>query len=208
MQTRIMPKISKNLTRRFFFMVLPQPRAQARQSLFRDLSLFLDLSFSGDQAGDRATRHLYFQVVGLNAKYQSIIIIHRNNGADDAARSEDDLAVFQALQHLLLVFSLALHRQKNEEVSNVEHEHNRQDAAHEAARGRGLKEQERRRQRNIHCENYMVMGQSVNNRTGYRSQQRRQAGLINLEVSPLRRIAWWYLQFATFSINPESSQAG
>ena len=61
---------------------------------------------------------VYKRQVRLYPQYQRIILIHTDDGPDDAARGHYDLAVFQRLEHLLLLALLPLHRHEHQQVEN------------------------------------------------------------------------------------------
>ncbi len=82
------------------------------------------LRFSGDQARHRAAGHLEFYVVGFHTQHQSVVFGDRHDGPDDAAASQHDVAVFEALQHLLLLLLLPLHGQEEQKVEDREDENN------------------------------------------------------------------------------------
>ncbi len=97
------------------------------------MTLFLSCIVRGENAGNRASRHLQFQIIRLNAQYQSIIV-DRNNGTDDAAAGDDGLAIGERFDHLLLISLLTLHRAEDEEIEDGDHQN---DGHGLAQRGKG-----------------------------------------------------------------------
>src|SRR5579863_268258 len=99
-QTRITATMMPNRIFVLLVMFVVMPLPYGRGSVLRfgrgSVSL-LSLLLFGDQAGHRATRHLQFQIVGLDAQDQRVVGIDAHNGPDDSARSQHLAAVFQCL---------------------------------------------------------------------------------------------------------------
>src|ERR1039457_1071296 len=99
------------------------------------IGFVLLLAFTRDQARDRRSRNLDFDVVRFHAQNQRVVFVNGDDGADDSSAGGHGVAILETRQHFLRVLFLALHGKEQEKIKDSENQKDREQS-HEGGAGR------------------------------------------------------------------------